>query len=142
MNRIVEFTPKFVDLMPGTLDEGIVYVSVPYALTAHLCACGCREKVVLPLHPQQWNFTYDGKCITIDPSVGNIGTPCNSHYWITRGRVHWDRIITAEQAKRRFARDRRDVLRFNEPMEELGRTYAPTLPEGRWRKLVNRFRSR
>lgn len=109
MKRISELTPEFVELMPPALEIGKLYVSVPYSLTAHLCACGCGEKVVLPLHPQQWRLTYDGATISIFPSVGNVGTPCNSHYWIKNGRVDWSYDLSPEQARRGFERDRRDL---------------------------------
>jgi hypothetical protein len=53
MTRIKHLEPAFVELMPSELEPGKLYVSTTYSLTAHLCASGCGEKVVLPLHPQQ-----------------------------------------------------------------------------------------
>lgn len=32
---------------PDELDEGVLYVSVEYDTTIHLCAWGCRNQVVL-----------------------------------------------------------------------------------------------
>lgn len=115
MSRIDHLEPEFVEMMPAELQSGVIYVSIPYSLTAHLCACGCSEKVVLPLHPQQWRLTYDGKSISMSPSVGNIGVPCQSHYWIRNGRIDWSTTITAKQAERGFARDRADLARHDEP---------------------------
>ena len=30
----------FVTTIPEHLEQGVIYVSVPYATVAHLCACG------------------------------------------------------------------------------------------------------
>jgi len=110
MSQINYFKPQFVELMPPTLNHGILYVSTTYSLMVHLCACGCGEKVTLPMHPKQWRFTYDGKEISIYPSIGNIGTPCNSHYWIKRGQVDWSIAISPEHAEQKRTRDQQDVV--------------------------------
>lgn len=81
--------PKFVEFIPSHLEEGILYISIEYATTAHRCACGCGQKVVLPLHPTDWRITFDGKSVTVWPSVGNWGFPCRSHYFVTAGRIEW-----------------------------------------------------
>ena len=82
-------SPRFVEFVPKTLEPGVLYVSMEYATTAHQCACGCGEKVVLPLHPTDWRLTFDGKAITMRPSVGNWGFPCRSHYLITNNQIQW-----------------------------------------------------
>lgn len=82
-------SPRFVEFFPKALEPGVLYVSMEYATTAHQCACGCGEKVVLPLHPTDWWLTFDGKTITMRPSVGNWGFPCKSHYLITSNRIVW-----------------------------------------------------
>jgi hypothetical protein len=116
MSRIQHLSPKFVDLMPQQLEPGTLYISVQYLILVHLCASGCGEKVVLPLHPQQWQFSYDGAEVSVSPSVGNIGLACNSHYWIKRGRIAWSGTITPQQAKRGHERDRSDLTQsFPEP---------------------------
>ena len=115
MSRVEFFEPVFVDLMPPMLEPGMLYISTEYHLTVHLCACGCGEKVVLPLHPKQWRFTYDGKTASISPSVGNIGLACNSHYWINEGRVDWAPDISAEKARAGHLRDRRDLSAASRP---------------------------
>jgi len=114
MNRISHFEPKFVELMPQVLESGILYVSTTYLLMVHLCACGCKEKVVLPIHPKQWRFTYNGDDVTVHPSVGNIETDCNSHYWITSGDVEWSANISSTEAVRKRARDQQETSRHNE----------------------------
>ena len=42
-------THEFVEHMPENLDEGIIYVSIPFETVIHKCACGCGAEVVTPL---------------------------------------------------------------------------------------------
>lgn len=100
-----EITPKFVEFIPKHLEAGPLYISGEYATTAHLCACGCGEKVVLPLHPTDWRMSFDGKAITIRPSVGNWGFPCKSHYLITENRIEWAGEWSDEQIAKGRGRD-------------------------------------
>ncbi len=117
MNRVSNFQPKFVELMPHVLESGILYISTAYLLMVHLCACGCKEKVVLPIHPKQWRFTYNGADVTVHPSVGNIETACNSHYWIINGDVEWSTNISPTEAARKRARDQEEISRHDEKPE-------------------------
>ena len=52
---------KFVDSIPEELEDGVLYVSVPFGTVVHKCACGCGEEVVTPLGPAEWRLTYDGR---------------------------------------------------------------------------------
>ena len=38
-----QFKLKFLDNIPDELEEGVLYISMKYHTTAHLCACGCGE---------------------------------------------------------------------------------------------------
>jgi hypothetical protein len=40
---------EFVQFIPEELTEGTVYISIRFATVAHLCACGCKTKVVTPV---------------------------------------------------------------------------------------------
>ncbi len=105
------FNHQFVELIPEELQAGTLYVSMRFATVAHLCACGCRTKVVTPLKPTDWKLTFDGKTITLDPSVGNWSFPCRSHYWIRNNRVRWaedwsQSRIDANRAHDRWAKER------------------------------------
>jgi hypothetical protein len=88
---------EFVEFIPAELDEGVLYISIPYATTTHLCACGCGNKVVLPLHSTHWKLTFDGETVSMSPSVGNWSFPCQSHYWIKDDRVEWAKQWSKEQ---------------------------------------------
>jgi hypothetical protein len=100
---------EFVELMPTSLEEGILYVSIPYTTAVHLCACGCGVKVVTPISPPAWKLVWDGDTVSLYPSIGNWQFPCRSHYWIRRGEVVWaadmsDKLI--EAGRQRDAHER------------------------------------
>jgi hypothetical protein len=96
--------PQFIEFLPESLDEGVLYISIPYATTAHLCACGCGEEVVAPLSPTDWRLTFDGETVSLDPSIGSWSSACQSHYWIEESRIHW----AARWSKEKIARGRED----------------------------------
>ena len=73
--------------MPSSLEEGILYISVEYAIAVHKCVCGCGNKVVTPLSPNDWEMTFDGETISLYPSIGNWALECKSHYWITKNVI-------------------------------------------------------
>ena len=91
MNELTSVSHEFVHHIPpgNQIENGVVYVSIPFATAVHLCCCGCGNEVVTPLDPCQWRLTFDGKSVSLSPSVGNWGFPCQSHYWITRDSVMW-----------------------------------------------------
>ena len=62
---------EFVDHIPEQLDDGVLYVSMRFGTVVHRCACGCGEVVVTPLGPVEWRLTYDGRTISLEPSIGN-----------------------------------------------------------------------
>jgi hypothetical protein len=80
---------EFVEFIPERLKDGIVYISPKYNTAVHKCCCGCQEEVVTPLSPVDWELTFDGKTISLYPSIGNWGLKCQSHYWIRKNRVIW-----------------------------------------------------
>lgn len=83
-----KFKLAFVDYIPMDLMEGMLYVSMRFHTVAHLCPCGCGEKVITPLHSEHgWILTYDGKGVSLFPSIGNYEFPCNSHYFIKNSEV-------------------------------------------------------
>jgi hypothetical protein len=89
MKQPVTFKHEFVQFIPEELQEGTVYVSIRFATVSHLCACGCKSKVVTPLKPADWKLTFDGKTVSLHPSIGNWNFPCRSHYWIRNNKVQW-----------------------------------------------------
>lgn len=70
MTRRREIRHEFVEFVPATLAEGVLYVSLEYGTASHLCCCGCGNKVVTPLSPTDWRMIYDGETVSLDPSMG------------------------------------------------------------------------
>ena len=87
---------EFVEFIPDSLQPGVLYISIPYATTAHLCMSSCGKEVVLPLSAQQWKLTFDGRTVSLAPSVGNWSFECQSHYWIERDTIRWAEQISKE----------------------------------------------
>ena len=94
MVRVNSIRHEFVDRLPAILEDGVAYVSIRYTVVIHLCCCGCRNKVVTPLNPEGWKMTFDGKSISLSPSIGNKVLPCRSHYWICQNRIQWVPIFS------------------------------------------------
>ncbi|OPY71429.1 MAG: hypothetical protein A4E63_01550 [Syntrophorhabdus sp. PtaU1.Bin050] len=80
---------EFVEFIPEVLREGIIYISMRFGTASHLCCCGCGNKVVTPIRPTDWQLIFDGKTVSLYPSIGNWGFKCRSHYWIKNNRVVW-----------------------------------------------------
>lgn len=80
-------THKFVEFIPEVLEQNVLYISVEYKTTAHNCICGCGNRVITPISPTDWQLTFDGKTITLDPSIGNWNFKCQSHYFIIRNKI-------------------------------------------------------
>lgn len=78
-----------VEFMPKALEPGVLYVSDKYRTAAHLCACGCGEKIRTPLGPTEWCVTEGPNGPSVRPSIGSWQLPCRSHYVIQGGVVRW-----------------------------------------------------
>lgn len=136
---------EFVEFVPDQLEPGVLYISVQYKTMAHLCLCGCGRKVVTPISPTGWALTYDGRTVSMSPSVGNWNLPCKSHYIIRGSRVQWAGRWSSEMIEAGFARDRqakedyyRRPHRSDEP--SLPPPPARTEPSQRRRGLLTRIR--
>lgn len=87
MSRHTSYTHEFVEQFPQDPTERVLYVSIEFASTMHLCMCGCGERVISPLDPTDWALTFDGATASLWPSIGNHSYACRSHYILARGRV-------------------------------------------------------
>jgi len=99
MGRARRVSHRFVEHIPGSLEDGVVYVSIEYGTAVHKCCCGCGEEVVTPLSPTDWKLIYDGETVSLSPSIGNWSFKCQSHYWIIQNRVGWARKWSAEEIR-------------------------------------------
>jgi hypothetical protein len=88
-----------VHFMPKLLEPGILYVSEEFETAAHLCPCGCGEKIRTPLGPTEWSLTEGRNGPSLSPSIGNWHLPCRTHYWIRDGRVVWAKNWTEDQVR-------------------------------------------
>lgn len=95
---------KFVELVPDVLEDGILYISIEYCSAIHKCVCGCGNEVVTPLSPNDWQLTFDGKTVSLYPSIGNWNFECKSHYWIIHNKVKFARKWSDSEIQ--FSRDK------------------------------------
>ncbi|MFZ6014075.1 MAG: DUF6527 family protein [Bacteroidota bacterium] len=105
--------PQFVTSVPEVLEDLVLYISIPFSTTIHLCPCGCGNEVVAKLSPLDWRLTYDGESVTLYPSIGSWSLPCQSHYWIEANEVVWagswsKRRIENARKKDRERKSKRD----------------------------------
>jgi hypothetical protein len=100
MTAVQVFQLQFVAEAPEELEEGALYVSLPFATVLHLCACGCKREVVTPLRPGRWQLVFDG-AVTLRPSIGNWSLPCRSHYFIDHNQVVWARTWSDREVQER-----------------------------------------
>ena len=96
----MKFSHRFVRSVPEVLEDNVVYVSLDYATAIHKCACGCGMEVVTPFSPTDWKLVFDGKAVSIYPSIGNWGFPCQSHYWISSDAIVWASKWSDKEIKR------------------------------------------
>jgi hypothetical protein len=104
--------PEFVEQIPESLTGGVLYISTRFRTASHLCACGCGSKIVTPIKPAKWAFTYNGDTVSLWPSVGNWQKPCQSHYVIRNSRVVWSRQWSEAEIAEGRARDQTEVENY------------------------------
>lgn len=99
---------RFVEFIPDELEDGILYISLHYCTAIHKCVCGCGNEVVTPISPDDWRLTFDGKTISLYPSIGNWNFECKSHYWITRNNIRFaEKWIDFENTKANIKKQRK-----------------------------------
>jgi len=96
----MKLAPKFIENIPKELEDGILYISMGYATAIHKCCCGCGNEVVTPFSPTDWQLQFDGKTISLYPSIGSWSLPCQSHYWIINNEVKWAPKWTKKQIEK------------------------------------------
>ena len=139
-----EYKHKFVDNLPDKLEDGILYICIQYATSAHNCFCGCKREVVTPIHPTKWQLTFDGISVSLYPSIGNWSLPCRSHYWLRNGRVSWADSWSDDKIAAARSRDVDDQEMYFGKPEASSTAVKPSKPEtgSFWRWLANRFGGR
>ncbi len=97
MPKTTSLRVEFVDSFPDQLADSTLYVSIMFATAAHQCCCGCGLQVITPFSPADWRLIFEGKFVSLEPSIGNWSFPCKSHYWITRNTVDWAKPYSKQQ---------------------------------------------
>ena len=103
---------QFVEFIPDELKEKTLYISIIYCTAVHKCCCGCGREVVTPLSPTAWKLIFDGKSVSLYPSIGNWNLPCQSHYFITKNKVAWALKWTDKQIAKGRAREAREREKY------------------------------
>jgi hypothetical protein len=105
---------KFVTNIPDQLEDGVLYISIEHCIAIHKCICGCGNEVVTPFSPTDWSLTFNGKTISLNPSIGNWNFECKSHYWITNSKIEIARAWneTGNRKKRNKISDNKFRLIF------------------------------
>lgn len=80
---------RFVEFIPKELEDNVLYISIRFRTVIHKCVCGCGIKTVTPLSPTDWKLIFNGKSVSLRPSIGNWSFPCQSHYWISENDIEW-----------------------------------------------------
>lgn len=103
---LVPLEHRFVEFIPRDLERRVLYVSIEYATCAHACVCGCGNRVVTPLSPDDWRLTFDGETVSLWPSIGNWAFVCESHYWIRNDQAVWAPKLSKRQIESLRTRQR------------------------------------
>jgi hypothetical protein len=103
---------KFVEFIPTNLEEGLIYISIEYRTAIHKCVCGCGNQVVTPISPTDWRISFNGKSISLYPSIGNWGFDCKSHYWITDNKIKFAEKFTEKEIEIVRKKDKKNKWRF------------------------------
>lgn len=97
---------RFVEYVPDIMEPGVLYVSIIYCTAMHLCVCGCGSEVVTPISPTDWQLKFDGRSISLNPSIGNWNFDCRSHYWILKNEIKYAESWTDEKVVSRRLNER------------------------------------
>ncbi len=143
MRDTSSLTHEFVEYIPKKIEEGVLYISIPFETVVHKCCCGCGNKVVTPLSPTDWSLTFNGVSVSLHPSIGNWSFPCKSHYWIREDSVQWALPWSKEQI--RAGRETDALMKggyFREKEMETAETKPKAQASGRWWHRLARWFTR
>jgi hypothetical protein len=104
---------KFVEFIPEILEPDTLYISITYCTAIHLCVCGCGNEVVTPLSPTDWELTFNGKAVSLSPSIGNWNFPCKSHYFVIQNKIRYARKWSEVEITDNRKKDKKRKKRFS-----------------------------
>lgn len=114
---------RFLSYIPRDIEDGILYISIEFKTAVHKCACGCGNKTVTRLSPDDWTLSFNGETVSLSPSIGNWSFPCQSHYWIVENKIKWAKKWSLEEIQENRKRD----------------TIKSKLPKNRWKRWLELF---
>ena len=140
---IKNLTPQFVESFPQKLEPGELYLAMDFATAAHLCACGCGNKVITPFSPTDWQMSFDGETVSLKPSIGNWTFKCRSHYWVRAGRIEWagDMSQSAINAGRKRDAEAKARRQPSKPVDDLAPRSAPSQQPVEAASLITRLKT-
>ena len=128
---------RFVEIIPDAVEDGVLYISLKYCTAIHKCACGCGNEVVTPISPTDWKLIFDGKTVSLSPSIGNWSFNCQSHYWIKRNEIVYAREWDKEEIQ--FGRtndEKRKAKYYNKENESVSSVTKRPKKKKRWKKFL------
>jgi hypothetical protein len=141
MAREILLAHEFVEYIPDELKERTLYISNTHCTVVHKCCCGCGREVVTPLSPTGWQLTFDGKTVSLYPSIGSWSLPCQSHYFITNNNVIWAPKWTKKQIARGRTAEVKARARYYAEMHPPVTGASPVRKESVWQKIKKWFSS-
>ena len=128
---------RFVEIIPDAVEDGVLYISLKYCTAIHKCVCGCGNEVVTPISPTDWKLIFDGKTVSLSPSIGNWSFNCQSHYWIKRNKIVYAREWDKEEIQ--FGRtndEKRKAKYYNKENESVSSVTKRPKKKKRWKKFL------
>lgn len=88
--RTTPLNVQFVETIPllPEMEKDTLYISMKYRILSQKCPCGCGRLIDVALSPTGRSLRYDGRYLTLTPSIGTR-LPCRSHYSIIKNEVVW-----------------------------------------------------
>jgi len=128
---------RFVEIIPEAVEDDVLYISLKYCTAIHKCVCGCGNEVVTPISPTDWKLIFDGKTVSLSPSIGNWNFNCQSHYWIKRNEIVYAREWDKEEIQ--FGRtndEKRKAKYYNKENESVSSVTKRPKKKKRWKKFL------
>lgn len=128
---------RFVEIIPDAVEDGVLYISLKYCTAIHKCACGCGNEVVTPISPTDWKLIFDGKTVSLSPSIGNWSFNCQSHYWIKRNEIIYAREWDKEEIQfGRINDKKRKAKYYNKENKNVSSVVKKTKKKKEWKKFL------
>lgn len=128
---------RFVEIIPDAVEDDVLYISLKYCTAIHKCVCGCGNEVVTPISPTDWKLIFDGKTVSLSPSIGNWSFNCQSHYWIKRNEIVYAREWDKEEIQFGRTNDKkRKAKYYNKENESVSSVTKRPKKKKRWKKFL------